>query len=144
MTLHYLHSLRLEQFPSVILPLRTPLPVNQQTLTLTIVQMHSCFPALQNFSSSFYPGGRCRTTQSEIKQLYKRRLSVLNHHTGWPLTRVQNLSLRVSKLEKKFTDELATNTFTTAGIHSQFFSYMIKSANFKLVIQMLSFGRFLQ
>ena len=50
----YFFSPRLEQIPSVILPLKTPLPVHQLTLTLsltltlTLRQMHSCFLALLN------------------------------------------------------------------------------------------------
>ena len=51
----YLLSLRLEQFPSVILPLKTPLPVHQLTLTLTLLQMHSCFPALLNLQFLVLP-----------------------------------------------------------------------------------------
>ena len=38
-----------------------------------------------------------------------------------PLTTVQKLSSRASKLEKVFTDETKTYTFVTAGIHSQYF-----------------------
>ena len=56
MTLHYCassFSLRLQPFPSVILPLGTLLPVQQFTLNLTVtlflLQMHSCFPAQLNF-----------------------------------------------------------------------------------------------
>ena len=39
-------SLRLDYFLSVILPLTTPLPVHQLTITLTLLEMPSCFPVL--------------------------------------------------------------------------------------------------
>ena len=39
-----------------------------------------------------------------------------------PPTTVQNLTSRISKLEKIFTDEKATYTAITVGIHSQYFS----------------------
>ena len=38
-----------------------------------------------------------------------------------PSTTVQNLVSRIGKLEKLFTDEIATYTSITAGIHSQYF-----------------------
>ena len=38
-----------------------------------------------------------------------------------PATMVQNLTSRISKLEKLFADEISTYTFITAGIHSQYF-----------------------
>ena len=60
------------------------------------------------------------------------------------LTKVQNLSPRSYKLENLFTDEIATYTSITMGIHFQYFFYTMKFASFKLVIPILSFGRFLQ
>ena len=36
-------------------------------------------------------------------------------------TMVQNLTSRISKLEKLFADEISTHTSITAGIHSQYF-----------------------
>ena len=38
-----------------------------------------------------------------------------------PATMVQNLTSRISKLEKLFADEISTYTSITAGIHSQYF-----------------------
>ena len=38
-----------------------------------------------------------------------------------PLTTMQNITSRISKLEKNFTDEKAPFTSITAGIHSQYF-----------------------
>ena len=43
-----------------------------------------------------------------------------NTHAA-PAITAQNLTSRISKLEKFFTDELATFTSITAGIHSQYF-----------------------
>ena len=43
-----------------------------------------------------------------------------NTHEAPPIT-VQNLASRICKLEKLFTDEIATYTSITAGIHSQHF-----------------------
>ena len=61
-----------------------------------------------------------------------------------PSTTVQNLASRIGKLEKLFADEIATYTSITAGIHSQYFFCMTKSANSNPAVQMLLFGRFLQ
>ena len=61
-----------------------------------------------------------------------------------PPTTVQNLTSRIYKLEKLFTDEITTYTSITAGSILNTFSCMIKFANSNLAIQMLSFGRFLQ
>ena len=60
------------------------------------------------------------------------------------LIKVQNLSSRNSKLEELFTDEIATYTSITGGIHSQYFFHTIKLAGVKLVIRILLFERFLQ
>ena len=38
-----------------------------------------------------------------------------------PATTVQNLASKICKLEKLFSDEIATYAFITAGIHSQYF-----------------------
>ena len=38
-----------------------------------------------------------------------------------PSTTVQNFTLRICKLEQLFTDEIATHTSITEGIHSQYF-----------------------
>ena len=43
-----------------------------------------------------------------------------------PPTTVQNLASRIYKLEKLFTDEIATYTSITAGIHSQYFFFYDK------------------
>ena len=60
-----------------------------------------------------------------------------------PIT-VNNLASRICKLEKLFADEITTYTSITAGIHSQYFSCMIKFASLNLAIQMLSSGKFPQ
>ena len=57
-----------------------------------------------------------------------------------PSITVQNLTSRICKLEKLFADEISIYTSITAGIHSQYFFYMIKFASLNLAIQMLSFG----
>ena len=46
--------------------------------------------------------------------------SILNTQED-PSTTVQNLALRICKLEKLFADEITTFTSITAGIHSQYF-----------------------
>ena len=61
-----------------------------------------------------------------------------------PSTTVQNLAARIGKLEKLFTDEVATYTSITAGSNLNTFSCMIKFANSNPAIQMLSFGKFPQ
>ena len=48
-----------------------------------------------------------------------------------PPTTVQNLASRIFKLEKLFTDELATYTSITAGIHSQYFFLYDKIRQFE-------------
>ena len=58
-----------------------------------------------------------------------------------PPTAVQNLTSRICKLEKLLADEITTYTSSTAGIHSQYFFYMIKFASLNLAIQMQSFGK---
>ena len=61
-----------------------------------------------------------------------------------PSTTVQNLVSRIGKLEKLFTDEIATYTSITAGSILNIFSCMIKFVNSNPATQMLSFGRFPQ
>ena len=58
-----------------------------------------------------------------------------------PSTTVQNLTSRICRLEKLFADEISAYTSITAGIHSQYFFYMINFASLNLAIQMLPFGR---
>ena len=58
-----------------------------------------------------------------------------------PPTTVQTLASRICKPEKLFADEITTYTSITAGIHSQFFSCMIKFASLNLAIQMLPSGK---
>ena len=127
MTLHYCatcFSLRLEQSPSVMLPFKTPLPVHQLTLALTLtlnLQNHSCFPTLLNLQFIVLPR-RALWDDPDRNQttLQTSTLSSTNTRDG-PLTTVQNLSSRNSKLEKLITDEIATCTSIVAGIHSQYF-----------------------
>ena len=61
-----------------------------------------------------------------------------------PLTMVQDLLSTISKLKKLFTDGIATYTSITAGIYTHYFFHTIKITSLKLVIRILSFGRFLQ
>ena len=63
-----------------------------------------------------------------------------------PPTTVQNLTLRLCKLEKVFSDEIETlaRMEVMRGSILNSFSYMIKFASLNLVIQMLSFGKFPQ
>ena len=90
MTSHYCatyFSPRLEQFPSVTLPLKPPLPVLQLPLTLTLIltllQLLCYFTVLMNRNFIVvFSSGRCGTTRSRNKQLCKRWPSVFNHHTG--------------------------------------------------------------
>ena len=56
-------------------------------------------------------------------------------------TTVQNLTSRICKLEKLFANETSAYISITAGIHSQYFFYMIKFASLNLATQMLSSGR---
>ena len=64
-----------------------------------------------------------------------------NTQEATPIT-AHDLTPRLSKLKKRFADEIATYTSIIAGFNT--FSYMIKFANLNPAIQMLSFGRFPQ
>ena len=72
--------------------------------------------------------------------------SILNTQEA-PSTTVQNLVSRIGKLEKLFTDEIATYTSISPslwGSNLKIFSCMIKSDNSSLAVQILLFRRFLQ
>ena len=130
MTLHHCttcFSLQVEQLSSAILLLKTPLAVHQLTLTLiltftltlTLPQMHSWFPALMNLQFVASPQ-RALWDHPERNQTTLQTSTFSTNIRVGSLATIQNLSSRLSKLEKLFTDEIATYSSVTAGIHSQY------------------------
>ena len=116
-------SLRLEQFPSVLLPLKTPLPVPYLTSTLILLQPFSCVPALMNHNFVVLPpksaaGPPRAKTNSSSNADFQSSLDTREA----PPTTAQNLTSSISKLENIFADEIATYTSITTEIHSQNFS----------------------
>ena len=73
--------------------------------------------------SSFYPGpvGAVGPPRAETNNCAKVDFEPTPNTQEAPATTVQNLTSRISKLEKLFADEIATYTSITAGIHSQYF-----------------------
>ena len=70
---------------------------------------------------SFYPGGRCGTTQSENQQFCKRRFPAHTQHTR--SSSIFGAEPHINNLQtpKIFADERATYTSITVEIHSQYF-----------------------
>ena len=84
--------------------------------------MHSCIPALLKFLFVVLPGRALWDHPERNKtSLQTWTFSLQQPHGEAPPSQVQNLTSRISKLEKFFADEIATYTSLTAGIHSQYF-----------------------
>ena len=119
-------SLPLEQPPSVIMALKTPLPVVyltlNLTLTLNLLQLPSHFPALRTPNTIVLPRWALWDHPERKQTILQTPISNLQ-----PISRIfLQLRCRSShqefpKRKKLFTNEIATYTSITAGIHSQYF-----------------------
>ena len=114
-------------------PYPNPKPILVDTLFTTVDEPSTFHFTLQ--------GAVGPLRANEAKSANADFQSTHNTREATPTT-AQNLTSRTSKLEKLFADEKTTYTFITAGIHSQYFCYMIKFASLMLVIRILSVGRF--
>ena len=114
--------------PIRILPLKTPLPVLSFTLTLTLTL--TLLHLLSHFTLSCpddtklrrsTPVGAMGPPREKTNSSANADFQPTLNKQEAPPTTVQSLASRFYKLEKMFTDEIATYTSITAGIHSQYF-----------------------
>ena len=114
-------SFRSEQFPSVILPLKIWISVPWLTLTLTLFQSFSYFPALMNQNFVVL------TPRALWDHLERKQTTLQTPIFSLPLTHWKFFQLRrrtshqeLPNSQKLFRDEIATYSSITAGIHSQY------------------------
>ena len=125
-------SVRLEQLPSAVGLLITPLSVHQLPLTVTLFLTLTINP---NRTSNALPipcanepsvrrftlEGAVGPLRTETTNSSSIRFQSLPNTREIPLATMWNITSKVSNLEKIFANEKATYTSITAGIHSQSF-----------------------
>ena len=117
-------SPRLRQSPTRIIPLKTPLLVLYWILNLTLTLILTLLPLLPHFpvlvNGNFVVLPRW-ALWAKTNNSAKVDFQPTPNTQEAPATMVQNLTSRISKLEKLFADETSTYTSITAGTHSQYF-----------------------
>ena len=148
MTSHYCANcffLRLEQFPSVIFPLKFPLPIHQLIISLTPLQMHSYFPALLN-PLFVVPPQRTMWNYPERNQttLQTSTFSLQQPHGKLLWLRRRTSHQEFPKLKNYLWMKWQLIHLSLRGSTRKIFSSMINFATLTLAIRTLSFGRFRQ
>ena len=83
--------------------------------------MHSCFPAAEHSVRRFTRVGAVGPPRAKTNNSANADFRPTHNTQEAPPIAAQNLTSRISKLEKIFADEIAAYTSITAGIHSQYF-----------------------
>ena len=90
------------------------------------------------------PAGAVGTAKTKTNNTTETESQPTPNSQEAPSTKLQNLTSRISKLEKFFAKELSSYTSITAGTTPNTFSYTINFASSNLDIQMSIFGKFPQ